>query len=136
VLVQPNTVAEIQESNAVNGMRKHLCGTSQTQNTTGAVFAEILFQGEVQSLMESSKFKKVATNITNDHLEKVGKAVGEGRVLGVMDTGGISVDAYNSLCKVMRAGVSEVDKNLKFKALPRPHRIKSRKPPFTVSFCV
>lgn len=122
-LVAPNTVATVRECNAATGLRKRLCGAREIQRTTGAAFAEILSQCEGAAMMGDPKFKKIAVGITNQHLVQVGEKVCEQTVARIMDVRGMPESAYNEIFKTMNTAVREVDKGLKFKAMPRPHRV-------------
>lgn len=73
--------------------------------------------------MEDRKFKKVAAGITNQHLQQIGEKVNARAVLGIMDKRGVPECAYNAMFKTVNIAVREVDKNLQFKALPKPHRV-------------
>lgn len=122
-LVQPETVAAVRDHNATQGARKRLRGGADKQSTTGAAFAGILSKREAQVLMENSKFKKVAAGITNQHLQQIGEKVNARVVLGIMDKRGVPESAYNAMFKTVNTAVHEVDNNLRFKALPKPHHV-------------
>jgi len=125
-MVQPATVSAVRNANSDGGTRKRLCGSPTKQPKTGAVLASILSHGEAAALMEDPKFKKVACEITNSHLQKMGEIVKPRRILGGMDRSGISHTGYTELFKIMKEGLRFVDKNLNLKSMPNPFQVNQR----------
>jgi len=122
-ILQSNTVQAIRQENSSTGSRKRLCGYLDQQKSTGIALANILSVGEVAVLMETSKYRKVGTDITNTHLKAVGNAVGPQEVLGTLDRSSVSHTGYAALFKTLKNGLRLVDKNLVFKSLPNPFRV-------------
>lgn len=84
--------------------------------------------------MEDPKFKKVACEITNNHLHKMGEIVKPRRILGGMDRSRISHTGYNELFKIMKEGLRFVDKNLNLKSMPNPFQVNQR-PKYLLHHC-
>ena len=78
--------------------------------------------------MEAPKFRKVACNITNGHLKKMGEVVGPQRVLGSLDRSGVPHKGYAELFNIMKDGLRSVDKKLRLKAMPNPFQVRLSTP--------
>lgn len=78
--------------------------------------------------MADPKFKKVAARVTNEHMKAMGKVVNEYKVLETMDQDGVPHKAYNKLVQIMKTAVRQVDKNLRFKAMPNAFRVRHLPP--------
>ena len=124
-MIQPNTVWEVREENSTSGSRKRLCGSRRKQAETGEALVRLLSQSEAAAMMDAPKFKKVACNITNGHLEAVGEVVSRQKILGAMDRIGIPHKGFSALFKIMAEGLRFVDRNLTLKSIPNPFQVSA-----------
>jgi len=77
-------------------------------------------------MMEAPKFRKVAYNITNCHLQKIGEVVVPQHIFGSLDRIGVSHKGWVELFNIMKDGLHCVDKKLKLKVVPNPFQVCPR----------
>jgi len=86
----------------------------------GSALARILSQGEVEVFMLDPKINKVATKITNNHMNAIEKVVDEYSLLAMINMNGIPHGSYNKMIQILKSGIWQVDKKLNFKSMPTP----------------
>ena len=83
-------------------------------------------EDEAAAVMEDPKFRTMACNITNGHLQSMGESINIKVILGTLDRSGILHRGWAAIFKIMKNGLRRVDKNLDFKSMPNPFQMRTK----------
>lgn len=122
-IVGPQTVGAVQEQNATLGLSGRLHGDNEAQIRTGKVFAGLLSQKEVESMLESSKLTMVGNRMAQQYLDKIGKNICAEDILETCDRSGITQSGYGALYKTFKRAASCAGGGSRVRCLPPPHAV-------------
>lgn len=122
-LVGPETVRIIQERNIVEGRSGRLHGDEASQVQSGRVFASILSQKEVETILNEPKLSKQGVRLANQYMQKIGEKMRPEHILETCDRNAITHNGYSALYKRFNGAVKTAGQGLRVSALPNPHQL-------------
>ena len=113
----------VQEENASHGRSQRLHGGTASHVKSGRVFASLLSETEVCSLLKSPKLFYVGTRIPKQYLEKIGKSMRPEIDLETCDRNGIIHSGYGAIYKTFKGVVKSIGKRFRVGCLLNPYQV-------------
>ena len=122
-LVGPETVRNVQERNSAEGRSGQLHGDEASQIQSGRIFASMLLQTEVETILNEPKLIKQGVRIANQYMEKIGEKMLPEHILETCDRNAITYSGYSALYKRFSGAVKSAGHGLRVSALSNPHQL-------------